>query len=156
VTTSVREEDRSLLQFDRVVIREAAFVDVEDAEDSVDAGTVEIKLEVRVTVGADGRRAFVLLRLILEPPIDKVTFRQLNGAVEGSFTVSDGDASRLADFAHMQAPVLLLPYARAVISSLTAMSRFGAVVVPPLNMMSIVSEMAEKAKASLGAQAERR
>jgi preprotein translocase subunit SecB len=58
------------------------------------------------------------------------------------FSLFDGDdQSKLNAFARGQAPVLLLPYLRAVISSITAQSRMGAIVLPPINMVQIIERM---------------
>jgi len=150
VSAPVRAEDKSVLRFDRVWVREATFIDADDLTDSISARDleVEIRLEVRVTLADSGQRAFVLLRAVVEPPKDVRAFSRLAASVEGSFTIAETETPRLAEFAHQQAPVLLLPYLRSAITDLTALSRFGPIIIPPLNMMGVVSRMAELARSA--------
>lgn len=143
----VRPQDRSALQFERVWTREALFVDLEDEQEPIAPAlieSVEIRLEVRIASSDEGRRAFVTLRAVLEPPAGTRLFSRLSAAVEGAFTTSDNSPARLSEFSRLQAPVLLLPYLRAVVSSLTAQTRLSTVVIPPLNMVQLISELASR------------
>jgi len=103
---------------------------------------VSVRLEVTVTIVADGKRAFVRLRAMVDPPAGSAAFTQLSAAVEGAFSLADGDEpERLTHFARAQAPVLLLPYLRVVISFITSQSRTGPIVLPPINMVQIIDRM---------------
>lgn len=137
---------RSALAFDSVWTREAVYVDAagEYQAPSGDAisRAVSVRLEVSVTIVDDGKRSFVRLRAMVDPPVGSAAFSQLSAAVEGAFSLADGDEpDRLKHFARAQAPVLLLPYLRAVISSMTAQSRTGPIILPPINMVQIIDRM---------------
>ena len=131
-------------------MREAAFQDIEGSKETVnpkDLVNVEIRIEVRAAYSAQGDQAFVTVRATLEPPPGQRLFQQLSAAVEGAFSVRGAlDRERLEGFATTQAPVLLLPYLRQVISTLTAQSRVGSVIIPPLNMLEITKAMKAQAK----------
>ncbi|HYU52068.1 MAG TPA: protein-export chaperone SecB [Gemmatimonadaceae bacterium] len=139
----------SALRFESVWVREASFVDTDSNEPAPtnELEGVEIQLDVKVVYAEGGDRAYVTLRAVLEPPPDKQLFVRLSAAVEGTFTLRQGpDRTALANFASLQAPVLLVPYLRETITSLTAQSRLGAVLLPPLNMAEVIKAMQAQAK----------
>jgi preprotein translocase subunit SecB len=142
---SVSAEQLSELQFERVWVREASFLDI-DGEQSVipaqDLQGVGIHLEVKVGLSAQGDKAAVVVRASFEPKPEQRLFLKLAAAVEGLFALrGTPDRRRLEQFATTQAPVLLVPYLRQVITTLTAQSRVGAIVLPPLNMLEITKAM---------------
>ena len=141
----VSNEQLSALQFERVWVREATFLDVEGHQSPPPPQELEgvgIQLDVKVAYSEQGDRAFVTVRASLESPADKRFFSKLAAAVEGAFTLRSGaDPKLLQTFATVQAPVLLVPYLRQVITNLTAQSRVGALVLPPLNMVEITKAM---------------
>lgn len=145
----VSGEQLSALQFERVWVREATFIDNEGDQTLVPQQAfdeVEIQLEAKAVYSERGDRAFVTLRASLESPPKTRLFVKLAAAVEGTFSVRAGtDPQRLQRFATVQAPVLLMPYLREVITKLTAQSRLGALVIPPLNMAEIMKEMQSQA-----------
>ncbi|MDP3911462.1 MAG: protein-export chaperone SecB [Gemmatimonadales bacterium] len=150
MTHRVSSEQLSALQFERVWVREAVFLDIEGEKDSAAPQAhlkVGIRIEVKVAYSPRGDGAFVTVRAALDPPADERLFRELTAAVEGEFSVRGGvDRQRLESFATTQAPVLLLPYLRQVLTTLTAQSRVGAIVMPPLNMVEITKAMQAQAK----------
>ena len=146
---NVSSEQLSALRFERVWVREATFLDVEGDQSAPPPQELEgvgIQLEVKVAYSEQGDRAFVTLRASLESPADKRFFLKLAASVEGAFTLRRGaDPKLLQTFATVQAPVLLVPYLRQVITNLTAQSRVGAMVLPPLNMVEITKAMQAQA-----------
>ena len=148
---NVSKEHLSTLRFERVWVREATFLDVEGDQAPLPSQELEgvgIQLEVKVSYSEKGDRAFVTVRASLESPSDKRFFVKLAAAVEGAFALRHGAEPKvLQNFATVQAPVLLLPYLRQVITNLTAQSRVGAMVLPPLNMVEVTKAMqAQSAK----------
>lgn len=141
----VSSDQYSLLRFERVWVREAAFVDAEGELTPLTAGELKglgIDLELKVAYSPNRDQAHVTLRATLRPPPGKDWFQKLSAAVEGAFAVSPGaEKDRLEQFATLQAPVLLVPYVREVITTLTAQSRLGALILPPLNMAEIIKAM---------------
>ena len=148
----VSPDQLSALQFSRVWVREAVFVDDESSQDAItpqDIKEVGITLEVKLAFSENRDRAMVTLRASLEPPASQRYFVKLSAAVEGAFTVASGsDPQLLERFASLQAPVILLPYLRQVFSELTAQSRIGALVLPPLNMAEVMQAMQAKMEKS--------
>jgi preprotein translocase subunit SecB len=145
----VEPQQLSALRFERVWVREATFVDIDETEPAPTSELegVEIQLDVKVTYADGGERVFVTLRATLEPPADKRLFAKLSAAVEGTFTLRQGpDRTVLAGFASLQAPVLLVPYLRETLTSLTAQSRLGPILLPPLNMAEVIKAMQAQSK----------
>ena len=147
---------RSSLAFEHIWVREAVFVDA-TAEYSLPApGALEqlqASLEVQVKMVDNGRRAYVRVRAAVTPPQPGTPFQRLSAAVEGAYSLVDGDdPQKLEKFAKLQGPVLLLPYLRATISGLTAQARIGAIILPPLNMVGLLEEMQGKTGAETAAE----
>lgn len=142
----IRPEDHSALRLERIWIRDAIFRDaVSSNTESIEA-VKDLGFEITLDVGAsfvdNERRALVSLRLTVKPPAALKYFEELSARVEGAFVMANPeDTETLKAFASAQAPVILLPYARQVISSLTAESRLGAVVLPPINMQAVIDAM---------------
>lgn len=152
----VSPEQLSELQFERVWVREASFLDFDGEQNVIPAQNlqgVSIHLEVKVGISAQGDKAAVALRASLEPNPERRLFQKLAAAVEGLFALRGRpDRRRLEEFATTQAPVLLVPYLRQVLTTLTAQSRVGAIVLPPLNMLEITKAMrAETGRTALEA-----
>jgi preprotein translocase subunit SecB len=145
VTHPITTGDLSALKFERVWVREASFLDG-DSVDMLPPGqerSFRVLLSIRQDFSADGKRAYVRVGATLEPEAPGgEEFRKLSAAVEGVFALSVvADPEMLKKFASLQAPVLLLPYLRQLISSLTAQSRMGTVVIPPINMVEVLHSM---------------
>ena len=153
MTHKISKEQLSALQFERVWVREAEFLDT-SSQQAVPSksGEIGVKLDVNVSYSDDGARSFVTVRVVLEPLAGSELFTKLSAAVEGAFSVRAGvPADKIKTFSTFQAPVLLLPYVRQVITNLTAQARCGALVMPPINMAEVTKSMresAEKAEAS--------
>ncbi|MCH8254505.1 MAG: protein-export chaperone SecB [Gemmatimonadetes bacterium] len=52
---------------------------------------------------------------------------------------------KLKGFVKHQAPAILMPYLRQAISAGTALSRFGQLLIPPINVVAVLEDM-EKAE----------
>lgn len=153
MTHKISKEQLSALVFERVWVRQAEFLDTSNQKAVPSKmGEIGVKLEVTVSYSDDGARSFVTVRAVLEPPADSELFTRLAAAVEGAFSVRAGvPAEKIKTFSTVQAPVLLLPYLRQVITNLTAQARCGALVMPPINMAKVIKAMrdsAEKAELS--------
>jgi preprotein translocase subunit SecB len=144
----IKQENRSVLRFDRVWVREASFIDDPEQQEPPPKerlGSVELGLEVKVSILKASNRAHVTLRLVVTPSDTPALFKQLLVCVEGEFSVEEGSpGDALQRFASLQAPVLLFPYVRQVVTSLTAESRIGAFIVPPLNMTAIIEKLKQE------------
>jgi len=152
----VGAEHKSLLRFERVWVREANFLDLaaEHAPPSQEQlADVQINLEVKSEVNEASNRAFVTVRAVLAPPAQTQLFVTLAATVEGTFSLAPkGDPKTLHRFATVQAPVLLLPYLRQAISSLTVQTRLGNLIFPPLNMTSIIDKMRAESESNAVAE----
>ncbi len=62
----------------------------------------------------------------------------LEASVLGLFEEQQDSAVKLNDFSELQAPALLFPYLREVISSVTAKSVVGLLILPPMNVPALL------------------
>lgn len=81
----------------------------------------------------------VAITLHLEPTPARP--EEVEVALLGTFKV-DGDSQTLplVAFTHDNAPAILFPYARQAIDELTARGPFGRLLLPPMNVLQIMSE----------------
>lgn len=85
----------------------------------------------------------VKLDLINDEKNGEKTFT-LEATVLGVFEEQPGSVVKLKDFAEIQAPALLFPYLREVISSTTAKSVVGPFIIPPMNVPVLLKANNEK------------
>lgn len=133
------------IAFERIWVREAVFRDLKDATQPIvplGLDDLNIFIEVSVRSPEGGLVAFVTVRCELHPAEQHGAFAELSVAVEGLFSIPDtSNQARLTEFAKSQAPILLFPYVRQAITTLTAATRFGGLVIPPVNMQQVVTAM---------------
>ncbi len=147
--TDLNERHLSGLTFDWVFVRELKF---QDNLAEVEQGHLEgLKgnISIAATISDDGQACTTYLRLSFSPP-DKHpdTFEVLSAAVEGHFSVV-GDQKptvEIGDFSKTQAPAILMPFLREAIASATSKTRFGQILIPPINVVALSQDM-QKAKA---------
>lgn len=147
---TINSSDQSAIAFTRIELREAVF---RDADGEVPASWEDqlqnfgIRIEVRLQMPDDGASMTVFIKATVVPPEDVPLMKDLSVTVSGTFTMSgEGAAARLREFGLSQAPLLVWPYVRQAISNVTAQSRFGAFVIPPINMQTVLEEMRKKNK----------
>ena len=147
-------EHQDKITFERVWVREAVFRDVRDVFDPPGVAKQKLEdlnvlLQVGVQLQEETGSAFVTVRCSLDPGNERAPFAELSVAVEGHFTIPDSTGqARLTEFARSQAPILLFPYVRQAISSLTVTTRLGGLVLPPVNMQQVVAAMKRQEEAA--------
>jgi preprotein translocase subunit SecB len=146
----VQRSDHSLIHFLRVEVREAVFRDLADDLTTTlepDTSDFEMQMGVRLLLPEGKPEITTLLKVQIFPPKDRQLFQELSVTLAGIFSVDDPSAvEQLRDFGMNQAPLLVWPYARQQITSLTSQTRFKGLVLPPLNMQGIVKKMIEHSK----------
>ena len=94
----------------------------------------------------------VLVRIL---PPDDITCRfRFEASITGRFEKLDGPGVLpLTEFAKANGPALVMPYARELVTNVTARSRHGTIIFPPVNVVKLV---ADEQRATSGAGAHRR
>lgn len=145
----VQRSDHSNIRFVRIEVREAVFRDLADDLTTLEPDTAhfEIQIGVRLLVPEGKPEIATLLSVQILPPKGRQLFQELSVTLAGIFAVEDPSAvEQLRDFGLNQAPLLVWPYARQEITTLTSQTRFRGLVLPPLNMQGIVKKMIERGK----------
>lgn len=71
--------------------------------------------------------------------------------IAGYFSVKkDEDVGRLDEFSNIQAPAFVFPFAREVIANLTMRSGYPPLLIPPMNLVSLIGKSHKKRKAGKG------
>lgn len=144
----IRQDHYSGINFDWVVVRELRFIDNPEALGPDRPKDMRAELEVEASVHSNGAACTTALRLILRPPSeDPEQFEIISATVEGHFSATDGEPAVPMDvFSETQAPAILMPFLRQQIALVTSHSRFGQILVPPLNVGAIMRERQEQQK----------
>lgn len=142
--TRLESAHLSGLQFDWVITRDLRFIDNRsETRSGGPLANLVADVQVESQVDATKRSCRVLVRVTLAPPdTDLTLFQTIVAAVEGQFTeVSPKPSVDLAVFAKRQAPAIIMPFVREAIASATAKSRFGQVLLPPINVVALTEAL---------------
>ena len=148
----MRIQDRhySGINFDWVIVRDLRFSDNPAKAGFSVLSDLAADIHIESSLDASKRICRSLVRLSLEPSAaQREEFQVISATVEGQFSVVGGaePSVNIEVFANHQAPAILMPFLREAIASATARSRLGQVLVPPINVVAVISEM-EVAKGS--------
>jgi preprotein translocase subunit SecB len=136
------------INFDWVVARELRFVDNPLRTERTEVKQLQIGVEVKAAVSNDGRACTTTLRIQVKPPEGSDDFQIISATVEGHFSAPGASTVSMHDFANKQAAAILMPFVRQEIATLTARSRLGQVLVPPINVVALVEQIAKEKQLS--------
>lgn len=140
--TKLTPEHLSGIAFDWVVVRELRFVDNPAGAGFGTLQNLSVTVTLNSKVSNDGRSCRTTLRVKLDPPEDNPeAFQAVMATVEGSFSVHGEATVDLPTFSRQQAPAILMPFVREAIATATAKSRFGQMLLPPINVAALTEEM---------------
>lgn len=144
--TEIQGQPLAGISFDWVVVRDLRVTDnpQETRTEPLQGLGAEINIDTRLN--ADGRSCRVSVKLTLSPPTGREhAFQGMSATVEGQFSVQGGSQTvPIEEFSKKQAPAILMPFVREAIASATAKTRFGAVLLPPINVVAL-AEAAQRA-----------
>lgn len=141
----VQQSDQAGYRFDRLLVREVVFRDATTASEPAPLGTLSIDLGINTTVAEDRGWCACKLRV----SVQNGPFSELSATVEGRFVVEGPAVTvEIEEFARTHAPAILMPFARAEIAQATRASRFGQVLLPPINVVAITEAMEPSEKHS--------
>jgi preprotein translocase subunit SecB len=148
----VQQRHFSGINFDWVVVRELRFADNLQAEE-FSVALADLGADVQVESKMNDARTVcrTTVRLSLSPPASHPDrFQVIAAAVEGQFSVAEGakPSVNLDAFANRQAPAILMPFVREAIADATSKSRFGQVLIPPINVIALMDEIEKARQAS--------
>jgi preprotein translocase subunit SecB len=103
------------------------------AEPAPKSFEMNVALGVRIAMAPELKQAEVTL-MVKVTPDQAVRPYEIEVHVLGHFGVKDGSLEQLDQFAKNQAPVILFPYVRQVVHSLTLDGRYGAIRLDPINI----------------------
>jgi preprotein translocase subunit SecB len=151
--TDLQERHLSGISFDWVVVRELRFVDNPDDTGPQPLEGMNAAINVETKLTEDSRSCRVVLKLSLTPPPNRRdAFQAMSVSVEGQFSLQEGGASTvpIEEFSRKQAPAILMPFVREAVASATSKSRFGQVLIPPINVVALVEEMQKAPQSQQG------
>ena len=128
--------------FDWMVLRELRFADnMAEAPTGEALRDLEVNVQVQSRLDSTHGVCRTTIRVSLSPPSARPDqFQAISVLVEGQFSVPAGATPSvpLEAFAKRQAAAILMPFARDAIAGLTRGSRFGQVLLPPINVIALI------------------
>lgn len=102
---------------------------------------VDFGLDIKRSLSKDGKTLTVVLSALLFQKTKNPPF-QMKVSVEGTFSGEDTNALR--DFSKVHAPAHLMPFVREVIGNTTMRANIPPLLLPPLNVSTLVDELKSK------------
>lgn len=124
-------ENKADIQFERVALVELDFKLNKKFVPPKDGIPVDISFRARKSFSTDKKHLSVELSVILFKQNKKSPIR-MKAVVEGIF--SGGDYERLKKFSKINAPALLFPFVREIISNATMRANLSPLLLPPINL----------------------
>ncbi|HEX9728602.1 MAG TPA: protein-export chaperone SecB [Gemmatimonadales bacterium] len=141
--TKIEDHHHAGLRFDWILVREVSFEDNLSEDDSTTLSNLQATVDLKTSVSDDHRSCRTYLKVMLKPAEGAAApFVRLAAAVEGQFSI-EGEATpsvAIDEFVRKQAPAILFPFLRQAVASATSTSRFGQVLLPPINVVALVAE----------------
>lgn len=151
--TRVEAAHLSGLSFDWIIVRELRFLD-NLSEDAIGVPLKDMAADIRVETRVDEekRSCRVLVRVTLTPSEQqKDRLEVVAAALEGQFTAASGTpAVGIAEFARRQAPAIIMPFVREAVATASARTRFGQILLPPINVIALMEAREKEASAGVG------
>lgn len=133
------------IRFDTVLLRRASYEELPEGE-QVEREFEELALSIAIRSRfpkahgeTEPTTAEVQLKLSVEPASAPPPFFA-EVVVAGRFSYADEKNLNLDAFVSNQAPALLFPFAREAIANLTVRTRFGPVLIPPVNVRALIEQ----------------
>lgn len=139
----LRVEELSGIRFERAIVKEICFIDALDSDHGDPANReLNVALDLTSRVSDDGTNCLTTISLALESVSGN--FVELKAKIEGHFKLDRPDPSvNLEEFSQKQAPAILMPFLRAEVAAATSRSRFGQILIPPINVIAMLERTGE-------------
>lgn len=129
------------IQFTAVVVDRLVFSDLSPGEKK--PASLEFSFGIRRTFYKEPDSVEVSFLVKIGPPAGTASRFALEADVTGRFERADtATGMTLEEFSKTNAPALVMPYAREVVTNITARSRHGTIFIPPVNVFAIVAQEA--------------
>lgn len=133
-------------RFESIRLRELRFEDKDASSGAQPTRELDLRVKVGIDLPEDQSRALVSVHLVVKPKRSE-DFDTLTVVLEGVFVpTADEYRPKLDEFAQSQGAALLFPFIREVVVNVTARSRGGAIVIPPLNLYQLRTESQKAAE----------
>ncbi len=123
--------------FNSVVVDKLTLVDLQPGQTRPPALQFSFKFRRRMLQDPPGVEVTVLVSIL---PQEGSSF-SLEAEITGQFERLDApQVISLEDFAKTNGPALVMPYARELVTDVTARTRHGVIIFPPVNIVQLVMD----------------
>jgi preprotein translocase subunit SecB len=130
------------IHFSGVVVDRISFTDVAPSERKPDGLQFSFGIQRRHFENPDALEVTVIVRIAPRPG-EAISFK-LEAAVTGRFQKLDGPGVlSLEEFAKTNGPALVMPYVRELVTNISARTRHGTIIFPPVNVIALVADEAK-------------
>lgn len=135
------------IRFDWVLVREVVFVDGSSGTIGKAATDQPVDLQISALLSEDGSSCRVSLGVRIEiPALESEQPTELRVRVEGQFSSVGVTSIPMSEFSRIQAPVILLPFAREAIATVSGKTRIGQLLINPLNLAAVLGGAEQRAE----------
>lgn len=139
------ESARPGFHFTSVVVDKVTLVDLQPGEARPPALQFSFKFRRRLRHDPPGVDVTVLVGI--RPQLGS-SF-SFEAEITGQFERLDGpQVISLEDFSRINGPALVMPYARELVTDVTARTRHGVIIIPPVNVVQLVLDEEKSAEAT--------
>lgn len=127
------------IQFTGVVLERLVFSDIEPGAPKPKSLQFAFGIRRRTIESPPAIEVTIFLKI--SPPPDVASKFSLEAEVTGRFQQIDPPGAITLDvFSKTNGPALVMPYAREVVTNVTARTRHGPIFFPPVNVVALVAE----------------
>lgn len=129
------------IQFTSIVVDRLVFSDLSSGEKK--PASLEFSFGIRRTFYREPDSVEVSFLVKIGPPLGTASRFALEADITGRFERGEtATGMTLEEFSKTNGPALVMPYAREVVTNITARSRHGTIFIPPVNVFAIVAQEA--------------
>jgi len=148
----LRDENLSGVRMDWVYVRELFFKDPDPSEPKPTLPEATATISLEHAIATDGLSCTNRLTIELSIP-GKAANPIVRAVVEARFSkAGDKSVVDISQFASLQGPVIVMPFLRDAVATATGKSRFGQILLAPINVQSLTGQAAPIAAPAAAAQ----
>ena len=141
----LHDANLSGVRMDWVYVRELFFKDPEPSEGKPTLPEATATISLEHAIAADAQSCTNRLTIELSIP-GKTTNPFVRAVVEARFSkASEKSVVDISQFASLQGPVIVMPFLRDAVATATGKSRFGQILLAPINVQSLTAQAAATA-----------
>jgi preprotein translocase subunit SecB len=141
----MKKNQQQGISFDKVILEQVNFETDPDYQLGDRPLSVKTKLTPKKKLFDNKTKLKLTLNIEIEFIDTKNTPMKINVSAAGYFSVKDiSNVDILEEFSEIQAPAMLFPFIREIVSNLTMRTDYEPLVLPPVNFLALIGQKKTK------------